>query len=285
MKRIENSSQIFYFILAILILLAIGFLGYYFGFLGFIYNVMMPEALSKYNLVILSIIFGVAAFFSPCAFTVLPAYVSNYLTKADKSERFSRSLYFGIIAALGIITVNIIIGLIIGMLGAATPFAKDPREDIPIILAVRIIAGLIIIVLGVYTLMGKSINLHFIQATLGKQGFARSMYSYGIMYNAAAIGCTGPILLGLMLYAFASGSFAFAITAFTIFSLTMGLLMIILTLFTSLFKQAISKQLVTITPIIRKIAGIVMILAGLAIVLLTLEGNNLFVKIFFPYLE
>lgn len=286
MKKTESQNQIAYFILAILVLLVIGFIGYRFGFLGFIYNVMMPNALANYNLIVLSVIFGVAAFFSPCAFTVLPAYVSGLLAKEEtETAKIAKSLYLGAIAALGIITVNIILGIIIGVLGAAAPFAKDPRQDIPLILAVRALMGIIVIAMGVFTVAGRELNLQFIQRFLTKQGFGRSMYFYGIMYNAAAIGCTGPILLGLILYSFASGSLLFAVTAFAVFSLTMGSLMVLITVLAGLFKQAIVKQMVQITPFITKAAGLLMILAGLAIVVLTLEGNNLFVRIFFPYLE
>lgn len=280
------KSYIVYFAIALLTMLGIGVVGYYYGFLGFVYNVMIPGTFSQYNLLILSVIFGIAAFFSPCAFTVLPAYVSNYLGKNEKGKNhISKSLYFGIMAALGIITVNMLIGLVIASLGAATPFAKDPRQDIPAILAIRALAGLLIAALGVASIFGKSPNFHFVQKIFSGKNFSKSMYGYGILYNAAAVGCTGPILLGLMLYAYASGSFVTAITAFAVFSLTMGILMIAVTALTGIFKQALIKRMVALTPLIKTTASIVMIVAGLSIFLLTLEGNNIFVSIFFPYLK
>lgn len=284
-EKNNKNSNILYFVLALGLLVALGFLGYYFGFLQFIYRVMMPGQLSNYNLIFLSAIFGIAAFFSPCAFSVLPAYVSHYLAgETREGTRLAKVMYFGLIAALGVVTVNLVIGLVIAALGAATPFAKDPRQDIPLILGIRVVAGLAIVVLGVMTLLGKSINLHFLSRFVGKQSFSKSMYFYGVVYNAAALGCTGPIILGLMLYAFASGSFPFAIAAFVIFSLTMGALMLFLTMLSAFFKQAIMKKIAAATTAIKNVAAIVMILTGLAIVVLTLEGNNWFVKIFFPYL-
>lgn len=111
------------------------------------------------------------------------------------------------------------------------------------------------------------------------------MYGYGMLYNAAAIGCTGPILLGLMLYAYASGSFATAVTAFAVFSLTMGLLMIAVTALAGIFEQTLIKRMMAITPWIKTAASFVMIAAGISIFLLTIEGNNLFVQIFFPHLR
>jgi len=281
----ENKKIFVYALLVIIAIVFIGFLGYYFGFLRAIYNVMIPQTFSKFNIIALSVIFGIAAFFSPCAFTVLPAYVSNYLTKKEEQKSYAKLLKLGFFAALGIILVNMFIGLTIAILGSSTPFSKDPRTDIPLILGIRVTAGFLIAILGVMTLMHKSINIGFIQNFLSKKEFSKSMFGYGIIYNAAAIGCTGPIMLGLMLYAYASGSFISAITSFIVFSLTMGILMIFLTLLIGVFKSVIIKKMVRATPVIMKTAGIVMIIVGLSIAILTLEGNRIFVKIFFPFLE
>ena len=282
----DNRKLLGYSLVILTVAIAIGFFGYYFGFLGAIYNVMMPQAFSKFNIIILSIIFGIAAFFSPCAFTVLPAYVSNYLTKKEEQKaKLSKLLKLGFFAASGIIIVNVIIGIIIGILGSATPFSKDPRTDIPIILAIRVAAGLLIALLGFMTLTHKSFSIGLIRNFLGKKGLSKSMFGYGILYNAAAIGCTGPIMLGLMLYAYSTGSFILALTSFTTFSLTMGILMIGLTLLVGIFKSAVTKKMTRAAPIITKIAGIIMIIVGLAIAILTLEGNKIFVKIFFPFLN
>lgn len=274
-------KNVAYFILLLALVIFIGFIGYYFGFLSFIYNVALPEAFSQYNLIILSIIFGVAAFFSPCAFTVLPSYVSHYAAGRDKRKR---SLYLGLIAAAGIVTVNIILGIIIGLLGSAAPFVADPRQDIPAILAVRVIAGFLIAALGAFYLSGRSFHLPFLHS-ISKKSFSKSVYAYGFMYNAAAIGCTGPILLGLMLYALSLGSFSAAILAFVVFSLTMGILMITITILTDKFRRKFVSKIAENYRIIKTIAAIVMIISGLSIALLTLEGNRIFVEIFFPHLR
>lgn len=284
-----------FFIFALLSVIALGFAGYYFGFLGFVYTIMMPQEFGQYGLVLLSVFFGIAAFFSPCAFTVLPAYVAHYLSGEEhaRPERAHRSLtttilpslYFGALAALGIIVVNLVVGLIIALLGSATPFTKDPREDIAIVLGVRIIAGFAIAILGVLTITGVTIRIPGINRLLGPNTFGKSIFAYGIMYNAAAIGCTGPIMLGLMLYAFAQGSFVGAITAFLWFSITMGALMVLTTLLIGLFKAPLVQYLARAIPMIKTIAGIVMIIVGLTVAFLTIEGNRIFVDIFFPFLK
>lgn len=288
----NNAKTVFKFLIVLIIITLVGFAGYFFGFLGFIYNVMMPEAFGNFPLILLSIIFGIAAFFSPCSFTVLPAYVSHYLTgdkdqakQASYTGNIAKGFYFGLIAALGVITINIILGLIIAALGTAAPFAKDPRDDIPLILGVRIVAGLIIAYLGLMTVLGKHIEIPVLPNLIGRLSFGKSIFLYGMLYNGAAIGCTGPILLGLILYALTSGSFATALTAFIIFALTMGVLMILLTMLTAVFKRSAAQKIAPLTPTIQKLAGYVMIVAGISIALLTLQGNRLFVQIFFPFLK
>lgn len=283
-----SKSPIFYFVLALLALIILGFLGYYFGFLGFIYNVMMPEAFGKFPLIILAMIFGTAAFFSPCSFSVLPAYVSHYLAGDIQGEKnaIRKGIYFGLIAAIGVITINVLVGLVIALLGSAAPFAKDPREDIALILGIRAVAGLLIITMGILTVLDRPLPVpSFFHKLMGRASFGKSIFLYGLLYNGAAVGCTGPILLGLTLYALSAGSFVSAFTAFVVFALTMGTLMIILTTAIAMFKEKATQKLIPLTPVIKKIAGWVMILAGLAIVLLTLEGNRIFVKIFFPFLK
>lgn len=283
-----RKPALFYFFLALLALMLIGFLGYYFGFLGFIYNVMMPEAFGKFPLIILAIIFGTAAFFSPCSFSVLPAYVSHYLAKDTQTEKkaLRKGLYFGFIAALGVITINVFVGLVIALLGSAAPFAKDPREDIALILGIRAAAGFLIAVMGLFTVMDRPLPVpSFFHALIGRASFGKSIFLYGLLYNGAAIGCTGPILLGLTLYALVTGSFVSALTAFVVFAFTMGTLMVLLTTAIAISKERVAQKLIPLTPAIQKVAGWVMIVAGFTIALLTLEGNRIFVKIFFPFLR
>lgn len=283
-----SKLALLYFFFALLALIIVGFLGYYFGFLGFIYNVMIPEVFGKFPLVILAIIFGTAAFFSPCSFSVLPAYVSHYLTGDARAEKraLRNGLYFGFIAALGVITINVLVGLVIALLGSAAPFAKDPREDIALILGIRTVAGFLIAVMGILTVVDRPLPVpSFVHRFIGRASFGKSIFFYGLLYNGAAIGCTGPILLGLMLYAISTGSFAGALTAFLVFALTMGILMILLTTAIAISKERVAQKLIPLTPVIKKVAGWVMILVGLAIALLTLEGNRIFVKIFFPFLQ
>lgn len=278
--------------LAILgIMTLIGFAGYYFGFLKFIYSVLMPGAFSGLPLPILAVVFGIAAFFSPCSFTVLPAYVAHSLGidlhEQKRGRRIVRALSIGGIASLGILTINLIIGVAIALLGSSVPFAKDPRQDIPLILGIRVVTGFAITYFGLLTLLDRPFFIPILERGMQRlrSDIAKSTYLYGMFYNGAALGCTGPLLLGLMLYAFSTASFLGALSAFVIFASTMSVLMIVFTALIAISKESIIQSFSPALPVIKKIAGLVMIIAGLSIVALTLEGNRVFVRIFFPFLE
>lgn len=277
-----------YLLLILALFIAVGFAGYYYGFLGFIYQVMIPQVFNNYSLVTLAVIFGIAAFFSPCTFTVLPAYVAYHFRHGpEQSSKRSiiPALSFGLVAALGVITVDIVVGLIIAALGSTAPFANDPRQDTALILGIRVAAGLLIAFMGILTVVEKSFGVPFFQKISSRMSLKRGMFLYGVLYNGAALGCTGPILLGLILYALTTGSFTSALSAFVVFALTMGVLMVMLTTSITMFKGKVVPRLIPLAPTIKKFAGVVMIIVGFAVALLTLEGNKIFVKIFFPFLN
>lgn len=286
-ERGRNVTAVARLLMSIAALSLLGFLGYRFGFLEIIQGIMMGGNLGKFSTVALSILFGTAAFFSPCALTVLPAYISYFLGKEDTERQkpsITELLSLGVIGALGIIVVNMALGLVIAALGSAAPFAKDPREDIVPILAIRTIAGLLIALMGYLTITGKRLPIPFVQELIASGSLRKSVFTYGIFYNAAAVGCTGPILLGLMLYAFQLGEAKAALSAFSVFSLVMGAWMVLLTLLAGLFKGAIMQRIATPLPALRTVTGITMLIVGLSVAILTLEGNSIFVKLFFPFL-
>jgi cytochrome c biogenesis protein CcdA len=88
------------------------------GYLAFAYFVVkvMPKPLSL-NLFIIAMVSGIATFFNPCCFPALFAYVVGiFLRKESKAIR-ERIVYYGSLAALGVITFNLILGTLTGILG------------------------------------------------------------------------------------------------------------------------------------------------------------------------
>ncbi len=74
------------------------------------------------------------------------------------------------------------------------------------------------------------------------------LYLYGFGYTATGMGCTGPILTGLMLTAFSAGGFGAAVTAFGIFALTMTLLMLLVSGLVTASQQRLITRLQAAAP-------------------------------------
>jgi hypothetical protein len=72
-------------ILLLLIITALGYL----GFRQFV-TVVMPQW-GAFNLLALAVFAGIASFFSPCAFPLLPSYLSFYATAGRGDHQTNRS--------------------------------------------------------------------------------------------------------------------------------------------------------------------------------------------------
>lgn len=286
-----ETNPLWYVALALTLagLLALG--GYLLGFRGFIYGVAIPQAFGSLNIVAVAAIAGAAAFFSPCVFPLLPAYASYYLMGTDRGRAgLRRSLYLGAIAALGVIAVNLVIGVAIAVLAEAAPFQPDPRQDPPAILAVRFGAGLVIALMGIRALLGHTSGTRLSSILVRATGGAKSARGapgfllYGLTYNAAGIGCTGPILLSLMLYALVTGQ---ALAAFSTFALTMGTLMVATTVLVGLAQTRLVGRLRGATHAVQRGGAVMLTTVGLYTMLILSfgPGRELFVRIFLPFLD
>jgi cytochrome c biogenesis protein CcdA len=273
--------------LSLLALIAVG----YFGFRQFATTVM-PQ-MGAFNLLALAVIAGVAGFFSPCAFPLLPAYLSFYATAggpAPQPVRPTHTLRLGLAAAAGVVTFNLILGMMIGLLGAGAGqllsiSGPDPSQFVRWF---RGGVGVILIALGLAQWFNVNLKPGLADALAWQtrpnresQKPATTLYLYGLGYNAAGMGCTGPILAGLTVFAFASGGFGAALTAFVIFALTMGGLMLLVSGLVAASQETLLRRLRAGAGRIKQAASVLLVIVGLFNVLTTLN-TGLFVRLLFP---
>ena len=266
----------FFVILIALIVLSIGG---YFGFRTFAAETQ--NLFATYSIYIVAVIAGIATFFSPCSFGLLPGYLAFYSRTAKKRKS---TVYYGLLAALGLVTFNILLGLAIALAGSG--FAKEfsiagGGTLSPVTLIIRTSIGLLLLLLGIAQFFHLQIFPRFLlqagqKITEKKRTPEASLYFYGFGYNLANIGCTGPIMAGLIVFALASG-FSAALTAFIIYSLTMALIMIAV----SLLAGSGRKLQIKYAHNIQKFGAVVLMIVGLFI-LWTVVFSSAFIKIFFP---
>ncbi|MGQ0534986.1 MAG: cytochrome c biogenesis CcdA family protein [Methanobacteriota archaeon] len=271
----------------------VAYAGYEVGFLRAIPTIMEPGGATVAGAVSLAFVVGVAAFFSPCAFPLLPAYVSYVVAAGAGERRTARFLRLGAAAAAGLLLVVLGAGVIVAVLRAQAPFQPDPRQDPAWLLGIRVAAGLAVAMLGLGMLLGRAgwltRRFHALQPKTGTpdpdtSASGRAMFAYGFLYSAAGIGCTGPLLLALMLYAFTFPEPAVALIAFAVAAFTMALLMIGVTMAVGLARKGLVRRLVAAGPSMQRIAGGVALVVGLWTAYSVTAGIDVFVRTFFPFL-
>lgn len=223
------------------------------------------------GLVGFAVVVGVGSFFSPCAFPLLPGYMSYYLGM-ERAKSMKRALLGGGAAAAGLLMVYIVVGIIVGVGGSAVTPVIGLLE--PIIGAIIIVLGLIMLldytlpvtgltesVKNIYRrIMGRERPVHS-QATLAEGGYSK-LFWYGAGYAGAAAGCTAPLLLAITLTALASGGFFSAFIVFMIAAGVMAILMMFITLLIAASAGTILDGLRVSTAWIKRVSGVVLILVG-----------------------
>ena len=193
---------------------------------------------------------GVFALLSPCAYPLLPGYVLYYL---GKESTIRRALLGGGACAAGLVSIFSIFGILGSMVGELIH---------PISYWLLLIAGIIIIIMGLGMLLGIKFPTLFspIKAT-GKKGFT-GMYIYGIAYGLATFGCSAAIFFSILLYSIVIGGIFGGIIIFLIYSLGMGIPLIITTVLMVMAKDVIYKRIFKAIPIIEKAGGVLLIVIG-----------------------
>lgn len=244
------------------------------------------------SLLLFAVIAGTATFFSPCSFPLMPGYLTRHLQLIDKNPSknvLSSALSNGLAAAAGVLLFDLALGLGIVLLGSTfggSLAISTPRPNIYVQIF-RGAVGVFLVTLGVLSLRGTGIfhndTLTSLGRRLGKNGQlapSREMFVYGFGYVSVGIGCAGPILSGLTLFALSFGGAAEALVAFLLFATTMAALMVGVSILVSVSPSTISR-LTHSGPAIKKTAAIAQIVVG-AFLVLASYYNSWFVQLLFP---
>ena len=261
----------YYLGLSLLLVIVIGL-----GYIGFRYfaAAVMPQ-MESFNLLALAIIAGVASFFSPCAFPLLPSYLSFYTRttgNGNESSPLAHTLQLGIVASMGVVTFTLILGAVVGLLGAGAgqTLSISGPEPSRFVLWFRGVIGVILVALGLAQWFNINIKPGIADKlawyTRPNRAGARgtsTFYLYGLGYTAAGLGCTGPILAALTLFALSSGGFSVALITFFIFAATMGSLMLLVSGLVATSQETLIHRLKASTSRIKQVTSLLLVFVGL----------------------
>ncbi|ELZ00577.1 cytochrome c biogenesis CcdA family protein [Natrialba asiatica] len=202
--------------------------------------------------VMFSLLAGVSTFFSACAYPLLPGYVGFYASQTDSDEAsLSGSLVRGLVAGLGVlVTLALIIGATY-WIGHSTLSRVTIFEPI---------AGVLLIGFGLLIVFDRapSISIPLPKRRSSILGFG----IFGVGYALAAAGCVAPIFISVTSYSLTLPVGEAALLVGTYVG-TVTLLMVSLTVATGVGLIAGGGRLTAHTKLLERIAGAVMIIAGL----------------------
>ena len=114
-------------------------------------------------------------------------------------------------------------------------------------------------------LISRVTNKEFSFAKAKEQGYF-GLFLFGLGYGAAAASCTAPIFIAVMLAALSSGGVATGFFIFFLYALSMGILMVIITLLVSMSKDTILNRMQSGTRKIELVGGLILEGVGLYLI-------------------
>lgn len=158
---------------------------------------------------------GVATFFSPCTYALLPSYVGFYVASVEQEEApVGGALLRGAAAAVGVVTSFAVLSV------AAFEVADALERHLDL---VENAVGVLLVFLGLLTLTGSRLGW---SVTLPRRrASVAGFLGFGAVYAAAAAGCVAPVFLGVVLQATTYGGSGAAVVLGT-YASTFAVLML-----------------------------------------------------------
>lgn len=209
---------------------------------------------------------GAATFFSPCAVSLVPAYVGYFvgLEGDATAERDLRAATvagtrFAGAAAAGIVVLFAFVGAGLFVLRRWI----DPRSTLAgdAIVYLGVAVGGVLVVLGVLMLADMGLEVTF-PLPAPKEKTLTSMAAFGVLFAAGSVGCSLPVFFSVLVQAFAQGPVG-AFVTFLAYGVGLAGLMVVVGIGLSVAEEQVHRRVRRIVPYFRPAAGVILILGGL----------------------
>jgi cytochrome c-type biogenesis protein len=205
---------------------------------------------------------GLVATINPCGFAMLPAYLSYYLGMDDEDGSpgvgAGRGLVVAAVVSAGFLVVFGVAGALI-TLGVQAVVGALPWA--------AMVVGVGIVGLGVALLRGYELKAAL--PSFGRAHEGRGLggvFLFGVSYAIASLSCTLPVFLVVVASSIPQLGFVAGTATFLVYGLGMSTLLLGVTLAIAFGEQALIGWLRRSSRHVNRIAGGVLVLAGLYIV-------------------
>lgn len=207
----------------------------------------------------IALIAGGLSTVNPCGFALLPAFLTFYVGADEEhlpsaSSRSVQGLKVGAVVTGGFITVFAIIGLPLA-LGASALTRSIPWFGISV--------GIILTVVGAAMLAGKKVSVSFANPVrVERDRRLKTMFTFGIGYGIASLGCTLPVFLAVIGASSASSGVSGSLIVFAGYGTGMALVMMVLSLAASMVRAGIANHIKRAIPYMSRVAGLLILVTG-----------------------
>lgn len=200
---------------------------------------------------------GGLAVANPCAFPLVPAFLSFYLGAEEQRlpaapTRALQGLLVGGLVASGFLTVFAVVGL---------PLSLGLSAIADAVPWLGLATGAALAATGVFALAGISVHLPSslqLHPRARRSRTAGAMFVFGFGYGAASLGCTLPIFLALI----GASLGAAKLTIFAAYAAGMTLVLMALAVTVAFTRQGLARFLRRLLPHISQLAGLLLIASG-----------------------
>lgn len=199
-----------------------------------------------------ALVAGIGTFFSPCAYPLLPGYVGFYVSQTEGGEAsLGGAVSRGLVAGLGVLVTFAVVLIAAYQIGHST---------LSNIVYFEPIVGAILVVFGALILVDRapSLSITLPQRRSSVLGFG----IFGAGYALAAAGCALPLFFPVVAQATSLPPAGAALVLGTYVG-SVVVLMVALTVATGMGLIAGAGRLTRYSDQLRKLAGAVMIVAGI----------------------
>jgi cytochrome c-type biogenesis protein len=213
---------------------------------------------------------GTATFFAPCAFPLLPGYVSYFLgdtastvgtgTDAPRGGLvgrargpLARALLVSLVAGLGMATVYV------GLTAVAATLGAGALSEIAVL---ELVVGAVFVVAGGAMAAGWKVSRSIVQLPERRRTVG-GFFAFGVLYATAAAGCTAPLFVAVVLRGLSAGPTA-AVAVAGAYALGMSAVLLGVTGASALGGSSLAARLSAHTGRIYRVAGALLALSGVA---------------------
>ncbi|PSQ60714.1 cytochrome C biogenesis protein [Halobacteriales archaeon SW_7_71_33] len=212
---------------------------------------------------------GVATFFAPCAYPLLPGYVAYFLGSETTDEtpplraRLRRAAVVAVVTSAGFFLVYAVLAGAVAALGASAL----PLERISVL---ELLVGTGLILLGTAMALGRVGMGQLHVALPERRRSVGGYFAFGVVYAAAAAGCAAPVFVGVASFAVSGAPPALAAAMFVAYALGMVLLMFLVTGLAAVGRDSVLRTVSRRSGLLSRVAGLVLAAAGVVQVYLFL---------------